>query len=68
MNNTINEQEVIAKIEKMGHYEMCFLWRFHQSGHPYFDTCLPYSKVFEERLFKHFKGFTPEISKELGWR
>jgi hypothetical protein len=51
----------------MEHYEMCMLWRFAPSGHPYFDKTLPYAEIFKERLFKHFGGFTPEISKSLGW-
>lgn len=55
----------IGKIKNMDHYEMCKLWRFSEPGHPYFDSALPYYKVFEDRLFKHFNGFTTEISKEL---
>jgi len=62
---TPEQQKTIDTINQMGHYEMCSLWRFALSGHPYFDKTLPYYKVFEERLFKHFGGFTPEISKAL---
>jgi len=64
---TPEQQIIIDKINQMGRHEMCSLWRFTPPGHPYFDTTLPYNKVFEERLFKYFGGFTPEISKALGW-
>lgn len=50
----------------MSHFEMCKMWRFAPSGHPYFDCTQPYSAVFKERLFGHFGGFTPAISKALG--
>ena len=60
------EQQTIDKINNMSHYDMCELWRFASAGHLYFDNTLPYVKIFEKRLFKHFGGFTPEISKSLG--
>jgi len=63
---THEQQAIIDKINKMGHYEMCSLWRYAPIGHPYFDKRLPYYKIYHERLFKHFGGFTPEISKSLG--
>jgi hypothetical protein len=49
----------------MNHFEMCYLWRHAPAGHLYFDKRLPYHEVFWERLFNHFGGFTPEISKSL---
>ena len=64
---TAEEQNIIDKINQMGHLEMASLWRFAPSGHPYFDNTKPYAEVFKKRLFEHFGGFTPEISKELGW-
>ena len=63
----VNEKE-ISKIKAMAHEEMCRLWRFAPSGHPYFDSGLPYYEIFRERLFDHFGGFTPELSKKIGWR
>ena len=63
---TPEQQEIINKINNMGHYEMCSLWRYAPSGHPYFDKRLPYAKIFKERLFKHYGGITPGISKLLG--
>ena len=61
------EEITIEKINQMGHYEMCSLWRFASPGHPYFDKTLPYAEVFKNRLFNYFGGFTPEISKSLSF-
>ena len=63
---TPEQQKIVDKINNMNHFEMCRLWRFAPSGHHYFDNQLPYAEIFEKRLFKHFGGFTPEISKSLG--
>ena len=58
-------QEIIDQINQLSHFEMCRLWRNAPSGHIYFDKVLPYFEIFNKRLFKHFGGFTPEISKKL---
>ena len=63
---TTEQRETIEKIRAMSHFEMCQLWRFAPSGHPYFDSSQPFAEVFKERLFTHFGGFTPAISKALG--
>lgn len=60
-------------IKKMEHYEMCHIWRFGKSGLIYFRTDLIASEgislgeLFRNRLYDHFGGFTPAISKSLGW-
>lgn len=64
---TPEQQETINRINEMSHFDMCSLWRFAPLGHPYFDYTLPYADVFKARLFDHFGGFTPEISKSLSW-
>lgn len=65
------EQQIksaLDRIEKMDHYTMCRLWRFAPAGSEiYFRSDLPTGESFKNRLFQHFGGFTPEISKELGW-
>ena len=59
-------QKALQEIESMDHYTMCNLWRF--GGNPiYFRSDLPTAKAYNDRLFVHFGGFTPEISKSLGW-
>lgn len=62
-------EEMKQDIDNMSHYEMCSFWRFQPIGvlHPYLDNTNPISKYFVDRLFNHFGGFTPEISKSLGW-
>jgi hypothetical protein len=63
---TPQEQVEVDKINQMSQFEMCHLWRFAPPGHPYLDTSKPFWTHFEKR-FKDFGGFTPEISKALGW-
>jgi hypothetical protein len=50
-------------IDKMTQLEMCSTWRFAKSGNPLImgET----GDYFKDRLFNHFGGFTPEISKSL---
>ena len=60
---TPDQQVVINHINSMERKEMCRMWRFAPPGHPYFRDNLPYFEVFRKRLFDHFGGFTPEISK-----
>jgi hypothetical protein len=57
------DPKIVAAINAMPQQDMARLWRFAPAGHPYFDTNLPYFKIFQAR----FKGFTPSISKSLGW-
>jgi len=57
-------EERKAIIDSMDHYSMCSVWRFAKSGDwRITGACGDY---FQARLFKHFGGFTPEISKSLG--
>ena len=52
------------QIDEMTQYEMCRLWRFAKTGHRLLqgDTGDYFAKVLKEK-----GGFTPEISKEIGW-
>ena len=57
-------EERKAAIDAMSHYSMCSKWRFAKSGDwMIMGECGDY---FKKRLFDHFGGFTPEISKSLG--
>ena len=51
------------RIDAMTQYEMCSMWRFAKTGNPMImgET----GDYFKDRLFRHFGGFTPEISKSL---
>jgi hypothetical protein len=62
----VNNQEEFDKINAMSREEMCRLWRFSPSGHPYFDSTKPFWPVFKKR-FDELGGFNPEISKKIGW-
>ena len=69
--------EFSEKISKMSHFDLCYLWRFGDKdvpgGSPLLRNDLTTSSgkslgaIFSDRLFNHFDGFTPEISKRLGW-
>jgi len=59
----------LKKIESMSQLEMCRLWRFAPKGTElYFKKDTVIGDAFNDRLWKHFKGFTPSISKKLGWQ
>jgi len=65
----VTEQEVAdwkKKIDAMSQEEMCRLWRFAEPGHPCFVTGTPVTEHFMKR-FNELGGFTPEISKRIGW-
>lgn len=52
------------QIDAMDQYQLCRLWRFAKCPHPLLqgDT----GDYFAKKL-KEAGGFTPEISKDLGW-
>ncbi len=57
-----------AKIEAMSQLDMCRLWRFGggTGGDVYFRSDSPIWPIFKAR-FDKLGGFTPAISKQLGW-
>lgn len=63
---TEKEQKIIKQINQISHEEMARLWRFTPHDHPYWDKSKPFFKVFRER-FKKLGGFTPAISKAVGF-
>lgn len=69
MSNQFTQQEIenaLEEIKTLDHYTMCYIWRFNPPGTEiYFRNDLPTSVAFLKRLFLHFGGFTPEISKQL---
>lgn len=60
------EKEIEKEINGLSHFEMCELVRFAPVGHKYFDKSKPYNRFFKKR-FVELGGFTPEVSKSLGW-
>lgn len=78
MEEKVLTQEEIDKaaneIREMDHHTMCYNWRMSPTGtNIYFRKDLIASSgtslgdIYTDRLFKHFGGFTPEISKSIGW-
>lgn len=53
-----------ARIDAMSQEELCRMWRFAPAGTPMLAG--EAGDYFGERL-KEKGGFTPEISKRLGW-
>lgn len=58
-------EKLKSEIDSMSHYQMCSVWRFAKTGDP--RIMGEAGDYFKKRLFEHFGGFTPEISKDLGW-
>lgn len=63
---TDDEKKEVDMINKLTQYECCELQRFAPSGHPWFDDSKPFYPFFAKRM-KETGGFTPSISKSLGW-
>ena len=59
-------EKYLKQIENMSHSEMASLWRFAPVGHPIFNRNYPLYNIFKIR-FDSFGGFTPEVSKDIGW-
>lgn len=66
------EEEVsmaLKRIEEMDHETMCRLWRFGEGDKPILmRNDLPTGEAFKNRLFNHFGGFSPQISKLIGFK
>lgn len=59
-------KNALLEIENMDHFTMCKYWRFAPIGTEiYFRSDLPTGEAFKNRLFNHFGGFNPTISKQL---
>ncbi len=62
-----NEQKTeLGKIYGLTHRGMAHKLRFAPVGHPWFDITKPYYRHFKRR-FRRLGGWTPALSKEIGW-
>ena len=52
-------------IDKMTHQELASLWRFGKSENKYLQG--EAGEYLKDRLFNHFGGFNPKLSKDIGW-
>lgn len=59
--------EMKAVIDEMDHLQMATLYRNSPAGHPYFSS--ENMEVYQHFMtrFNNFGGFTPKISKTVGW-
>ncbi len=61
-------KEQKQQIDSLSHKELCKAWRFGNEKHPeWFDKRYEACDYFYKKLFVEYGGFTPEISKEIGW-
>ena len=66
----MNEKRIREKknrIDQLEYWELAYLWRFCDAGHPFFDHKLPFYKHLEARFVKH-GGMTKEMSRNIGWK
>lgn len=54
-----------ARIDAMSREEMARLWRFAPAGDPLFQG--EAGQYFKKVFFEERGGFSPQISKSLGW-
>lgn len=63
----MNIEDELEKINKMTHAELCWLYRFAELGHPYFQRQNEQlAEAFITR-FNSFGGMTTLMSKQIGW-
>ncbi len=62
----MSTEQNLKDIAAMSREEMCRLHRFAPVGDPYFIRGTPEQEAFRDR-FKELGGFSPEISKRIGW-
>ena len=60
-------QEKLKRIDSLEYWELAYLWRFCDAGHPFFDHTLPFYKHLEARFVEH-GGMTKEMSRHIGWK
>jgi hypothetical protein len=59
------DEELVDKLLGMSHVELVKIWRFEGSGSPYITRESVFN-ILKEQISK-FGGFTPEVSKAVGW-
>lgn len=63
--NNSKLEELKSKIDKLSHRELAKIWRFGSSDNELLQG--EAGKYFKDRLFNHFGGFNPSLSKGIGW-
>lgn len=60
-----SEEELKSKIDSMSHRELAQIWRHGSDDNRLLQGEV--GKYFKDRLFNHFGGFNPQLSKSIGW-
>lgn len=58
-------EELKTKIDRMSHKELATIWRHGSSDNELLQGKA--GEYFKDRLFNHFGGFNPGLSKDIGW-
>jgi len=58
-------EQLKVDIDNMSHEQMAKLWRFGDSSNQYLQGDA--GTYFKDRLYNHFGGFNPTLSKKIGW-
>lgn len=61
-----DKRKHLEAIQLMSQIEMAQMWRFAPIGHIYFSDSELY-EAFRHRFLHELGGFTPEISRAIGW-
>jgi hypothetical protein len=67
--DSMTEKEIVEakkEIDKMSQYELCRLWRFLPASSNGLFSNIEVAEYLKKKL-EEKGGFTPEISKQLGW-
>lgn len=64
-NNNDDIDKLKEDIDNMSHEELASLWRFGKSENKYLQGEV--GEYLKDRLFNHFGGFNPSLSKKIGW-
>ncbi len=64
-NNNSKLEELKSKIDELSHKELARIWRFGSSDNELLQG--EAGEYFRDRLFNHFGGFNPSLSKGIGW-
>lgn len=69
MTRMLSDSQIQSKLEEistMSHYAMGRAWRFAPIGQETYFNEPKLAEAFTAR-FKEFGGWTPELSKQVGW-
>ena len=60
-------EEQKDEVNNLSHEQIAKFWRYGNGKKEWYDATNPISTYFTDRLYVHFGGITPQISKRIGW-